>query len=97
MSYIVVDVKSDGPISAEFSVVCFGAVTFDNHPEKTFYGQTHPVPDRFAPDALAVSEFPCEQHLGFDEPTRLQLFCFMAQSSIIHGTVMPLLPAHQII
>jgi hypothetical protein len=29
MSLIIVDVESDGPIPAEFSMVCFGAVLFD--------------------------------------------------------------------
>jgi len=38
MSYVVVDVESDGPIPAEFSMVCFGAVIFDDLLDKTFYG-----------------------------------------------------------
>jgi hypothetical protein len=29
MSYVIVDVESDGPVPAEFSMVCFGAVIFD--------------------------------------------------------------------
>ncbi len=40
MSYIIVDVESDGPIPAEFSMVCFGAVIFDSLLDKTFYGRT---------------------------------------------------------
>jgi hypothetical protein len=28
MGYIIVDVEADGPIPAEFSMVCFGAVVF---------------------------------------------------------------------
>ena len=68
MSYIVVDIESDGPIPAEFSMVCFGAVIFDDLLDKTFYGRTRPVSDRFVPEALAVSGFSREQHLTFDEP-----------------------------
>jgi hypothetical protein len=68
ISYIVVDVESDGPIPAEFSMVCFGAVIFDDLLDKSFYGRTRPISDRFVPDALAVSGFSREQHLGFDEP-----------------------------
>lgn len=68
MSYIIVDVESDGPIPAEFSMVCFGAVLFDDRLDKTFYGQTRPISDRFAPEALAVSGFSREQHLQFDDP-----------------------------
>jgi DNA polymerase III epsilon subunit-like protein len=68
MSYVVVDVESDGPIPAEFSLVCFGAVIFDDLLDKTFYGRTRPTSDRFIPAALAVSGFSREQHLSFDEP-----------------------------
>ena len=48
-------------------MVCFGAVLFDD-PGQSFYGQTRPVCDRFVPEALAVSGFSREQHLGFDDP-----------------------------
>ncbi len=68
MSYVIVDVESDGPIPAEFSMVCFGAVVFDDRLDRTFYGRTRPISDRFVPEALAVSGFSREQHLGFDDP-----------------------------
>lgn len=68
MSYIIVDVESDGPIPAEFSMVCFGAVLFDDALDRSFYGKTKPISDRFVPEALAVSGFTREQHLGFDDP-----------------------------
>lgn len=68
MSYVIVDVESDGPIPAEFSMVCFGAVIFDDDLNQTFFGQTRPVSDRFVPEALAVSGYSREQHLKFDEP-----------------------------
>src|SRR6266496_6643293 len=67
MSFVIVDVESDGPIPAEYSMVCFGAVLFDA-PGQSFYGQTRPVSDRFVPEALAVSGFSREQHLCFDDP-----------------------------
>jgi hypothetical protein len=57
MSYVVVDVETDGPIPAEFSMVCFGAVIFDDQLDKTFYGQMRPISDRLNSDALAVSGF----------------------------------------
>ncbi len=57
MSYVIVDVESDGPIPAEFSMVCFGAVIFDDLLDKTFYGRTRPISERFDPEALAVSGF----------------------------------------
>ena len=68
MSYVIVDVEADGPIPAEDSMVCFGAVIFDERLDQTFYGQTRPVSDRFVPEALAVSGITREQHLAFDEP-----------------------------
>lgn len=68
MSYIIVDVEADGPIPAEFSIVCFGAVVFDDRLDRTFYGRTRPISDRFVPEALAVSGFSREQHLTFDDP-----------------------------
>jgi len=68
MSYVIVDVESDGPIPAEFSMVSFGAVIFDERLDKTFYGKTRPISERFVPEALAVSGFTREQHMGFDDP-----------------------------
>ena len=68
MSYVIVDVESDGPIPAEFSMVCFGAVVFEDPLNQTFYGQTRPISDRFVPEALAVSGFSREQHTAFDDP-----------------------------
>ena len=68
MSYVVVDVEADGPIPAEFSMVCFGAVILDDRLDRTFYGRTRPISDRFLPEALAISGFSREQHLAFDEP-----------------------------
>ncbi|MGD0253296.1 MAG: exonuclease, partial [Verrucomicrobiota bacterium] len=49
-------------------MVCFGAVIFDDLLDKTFYGRTRPISERFGPEALAVSGFSREQHLGFEEP-----------------------------
>src|ERR1051325_3328249 len=68
MSFVIVDVESDGPIPAEFSMVCFGAVLFDDKLDKTFYGRTRPISDRFVPEALAVSGFSRDEHLTFDDP-----------------------------
>jgi DNA polymerase III epsilon subunit-like protein len=68
MSYVVVDVEADGPIPAEFSMVCFGAVIFEDRLDRTFYGRTRPISERFVPEALAVSGFTREQHMRFDDP-----------------------------
>ncbi len=68
MSYVIVDVESDGPIPAEFSMVCFGAVIFDELLNQTFYGRTRPISEQFIPEALGVSGFSRQQHLVFEEP-----------------------------
>jgi DNA polymerase III epsilon subunit-like protein len=49
-------------------MVCFGAVLFDDALDTTFYGKSRPISDRFVPEALAVSGFSRERHLGFDDP-----------------------------
>ena len=68
MSYVIVDVESDGPIPAEFSMGCFGAVIFDELLNQTFYGRTRPISERFIPEALeenlqrrpgGVADLPC--------------------------------------
>jgi len=68
MSFFIVDVEADGPIPPEYSMVCFGAVRFDEALDQSFYGQTRPVSDRFIPEALAVSGFSRSQHLAFEDP-----------------------------
>lgn len=39
MSYIMVDVESDGPIPGDYSMISFGAVVVDETLDKTFYGR----------------------------------------------------------
>jgi DNA polymerase III epsilon subunit-like protein len=67
MSYIVVDVESDGEIPFRNSMVCFGAVIVEPSLSKTFYGKTKPISDNWKPEALAISGFSREQHLTFDD------------------------------
>lgn len=68
MSFIIVDVEADGPIPNKYSMVCFGAVILTPELDKTFYGTTKPISEEWIPDALAVSGFSREEHLGFDDP-----------------------------
>jgi hypothetical protein len=68
MSYVMVDVESDGPIPGDFSLVCFGAVVVEPTLSKTFYGRTRPISKRWNPDALAVSGFSRAEHETFDDP-----------------------------
>ena len=68
MSYIVVDVESDGPIPHKYSMVCFGAVVLEPSLSKTFYGKVKPISEVHNPDALAISGFTRPDHEGFDDP-----------------------------
>ena len=68
MSLIIVDVESDGPVPCDYSMVCFGAVVFDESLNKTFYGKTRPISDEYQPETLTISGFSRQQHLLFDDP-----------------------------
>lgn len=71
MSYIMVDIESDGPIPGDYSMVCFGAVLVQPGLEQTFYGRLKPISEKWIPEALAVSGFSRETCLTFDEPTQV--------------------------
>jgi hypothetical protein len=68
MSWIMVDIEADGPISGDYSMICFGAVVVEPGLERTFYGELRPISEKFVPEALAVSGFTREQTLAFSEP-----------------------------
>lgn len=71
MSYIMVDIESDGPIPGDYSMVCFGAIVVEPSLSKTFYGQLRPISERWIPDALAVSGFTREEALQFPDPEQV--------------------------
>jgi Exonuclease len=68
MSYVMVDVETDGPIPGDYSMVCFGAVLVKEGLEHTFYARLKPISENWIPDALAISGFARADTLGFDEP-----------------------------
>ena len=68
MSYIMVDIESDGPIPGDFSMVCFGAVLVDENLDRTFYGKLKPISGKFNPEALAISGFSRAETEAFDDP-----------------------------
>ncbi len=73
MSYIVVDIESDGPIPGDYSMISFGAVIVNDKLDKTFYGKLKPISDKFDPQALTISGFDRETTLGFDDPKAVML------------------------
>jgi DNA polymerase III alpha subunit (gram-positive type) len=68
MSYIMVDIESDGPIPGDYSMVAFGAVVVEPELGDTFYGRLRPVSEKWIPEALVVSGFTREETLQFDDP-----------------------------
>lgn len=73
MSYVMVDIESDGPIPGDYSMVCFGAVIVEAELNRTFYGKLKPVSDRFIPEALAVSGFTRDECMVFDDPKTVMM------------------------
>ena len=67
MSYIMVDIESDGSIPGDYSMICFGAVVVEPTLSKTFCGQLRPISERWNSESLAVSGFTREQALEFPE------------------------------
>jgi len=70
MSYFIIDVESDGQIIGKHSMVCFGVVKLTPELDKTFYGQTKPISDKYIQSALDISGFSREEHLKFNDPSQ---------------------------
>lgn len=68
MTYIMVDIESDGPIPGDYSMISFGAVVVEPGLNKTFYGQLSPISDNWIPEALAISGHTRSETLEFDSP-----------------------------
>src|SRR4030066_1577087 len=73
MSYIMVDIESDGPIPGDYSMICFGAVVVESSLSKTFYGKLRPISEKWIPEALALSGFSREETMQFDDPRKVML------------------------
>jgi len=71
MTYIMVDVETDGPIPGDYSMISFGAVVVDQVLDKTFYARLKPISERFIPEALAVSGHSREETLQFADPAQV--------------------------
>jgi DNA polymerase III alpha subunit (gram-positive type) len=68
MTYILVDIETDGPIPVDYSMICFGAIIVDEQLDKTFYRQLKPISEQWLPKALEISGFTRQETLNFDEP-----------------------------
>lgn len=68
MTWIVVDVESDGPCPALYSMISFGAVVVEPGLERRFKGLTAPISPDWQPAALAVSSISRQQHEAYPDP-----------------------------
>ena len=70
MSWIMVDVETDGPCPGIFSMISVGAVVVEPQLERTFFAKLRPITERFDPEALKVNGFTREQTLAFPPALR---------------------------
>jgi hypothetical protein len=68
---VICDVESDGSFMPDYSIICFAAIIVEPSLSKTFYGKMRPISNQYNPEALAISGFSREEHLGFDEPEKV--------------------------
>jgi 3' exoribonuclease, RNase T-like len=68
MSFVMVDIESDGPAPGLYSMVSFGAVIVRPALDTTFYGQLRPISEAWIPEALAVSGHTREEQMTFEDP-----------------------------
>lgn len=90
MTWIMVDIESDGPCPGLYSMVSLGAVVIDAERklDQTFYGQFKPISEDWVPEALAVSGHSREECQGFpDAKTETERFAaWVAEVSGIRKT-----------
>jgi len=67
MTWIMVDVESDGPIPGDYSMIALGAIVVEPALDRTFYAKLKPISDQWQPEALAVSGFSREETLQFED------------------------------
>jgi len=73
MSYVMVDIETDGPIPVDYSMICFGAVIVDETLSKRFYGQLQPISEQWIPESLNISGFSRDETLRFDDPKEVMI------------------------
>jgi len=68
MPWIVVDVESDGPCPAIYSMISFGAIVVEPSLSRHFKGTTAPVSTKWNTDALSVCGISREAHEAYPNP-----------------------------
>jgi hypothetical protein len=68
MSYIMVDIESDGPVPGDYSMVLIGAVLVKEPLDQTFFGRLKPISEKYLEDALKVTKLTRKETLQFEDP-----------------------------
>lgn len=68
MSYVMVDVETDGEIPGDFSMIEIGAVIVRPGLTDTFHGKLRPMSHKWSEEALKVSNHTRAETETFDEP-----------------------------
>jgi DNA polymerase III epsilon subunit-like protein len=67
MTYIMVDIESDGPIPGDYSMISIGAVVVDENLDKTFRRDLKPISKDFREEALNICGVTREETLGYPD------------------------------
>jgi DNA polymerase III epsilon subunit-like protein len=70
MSWIMVDVETDGPCPGLFSMISVGAIVIEPVLERTFFAKLRPMTERFDTEALKVNGLTREQTMMFPPALR---------------------------
>jgi hypothetical protein len=73
MSYIMVDVETDGEIPGDYSMISIGAVVVRPGLDLTFYGKLAPISEKWSEEALKVSGHTRAETLRFESPFTIML------------------------
>ena len=68
MSYIMIDVETDGPIPGDYSMIVIGAVIVRPGLKDTFHGELQPISSNWDEEALKISGHTREETLRFEDP-----------------------------
>jgi DNA polymerase III epsilon subunit-like protein len=67
MTYIMVDVETNGPIPGDFSMIAIGAVAVTSALNNSFLAYLKPITNNYDPNALKVTGITREQSLTFED------------------------------
>ena len=73
MSYIIVDVETDGPIPGDYSMLAIGAVIVKEGLKKTFYSNIKPISDKYQKETLKFLGLTRKETLKYKTPKKVMI------------------------